>query len=100
MTSRPMVSSWRVVTPARIASRMHECISATTPPARRMRAISSLLRLTRWPASPGQPANVDLVDETPQHVVGRPEAVDHDEHLAVLVPRDQRCGLLLVERQP
>jgi hypothetical protein len=45
MTSRPMRSRAAVVTPGRMAARMHSCISATTLPARRILASSSGERL-------------------------------------------------------
>src|SRR5436305_2341404 len=73
---------------------MHaSCISATTRPARRILAISSLLLRI---AAPPEPA-VDGPDQAGRDLVGVADAVDSDQLVPLHVPRDQGSRLLLVE---
>src|SRR5205823_3352089 len=110
ITSRPILSSSAVVTPGRMASRMRACISATTLPAFRILAISSLFLRIWVPTHLGSYAFgflrmstsscVDGPDEPPGDLVGLTEAVDGDELVLGQVPGDQWFSLLLVQRQP
>src|SRR5687768_12620500 len=110
MTSRATLSMSAVVAPGRAAAVHFSCISATTRPALRMRAIwAGVLRvITAVSRSPGAPrggepelANgSDRLDHPVEHIVGVADTVDGGEHAETLVELEQRAGLPLVELQP
>src|SRR5579884_1881431 len=94
--------------PGRMAARVFSCISATTRPARRILASSSLV-LTMPGSSlvgvgpagepPTLPPVVDGVDEAGAHHVGVAEPVDRHQLVALQIPGDERGRLLLVKVQ-
>src|SRR5688500_125042 len=110
MTSRATLSTSAVVAPGRAAAVHFSCISATTRPALRMRAIwAGVLRvITAGSRSPRAPrrGEAELTDRSDglhhplEHVVGVADTVDGGEHAETLVELEQRAGLPLVELQP
>src|SRR5687767_7651125 len=110
MTSRATSSMSAVVAPGRAAAVHFSCISATTRPALRMRAIwAGVLRvITAVFPSPGAPRRgeaeladrSDRLDHPFEHVVGVADPVNGGQHAKTLVELEERAGLFLVELQP